>query len=165
MRRKIFKNNLKSIASKIMILITLLTLLITGLGLSEAEISEELRFSYFVSPEYPRVARQLRQSGDVVLTVTVDKTGRPSEIEVQAPHVLLGESAKAVVSKWRFSPLSSSHKYPIFFHYGFSGTPRECNASTIVTVDLNAPRITITVDPLPPFGPDAWSQSDDNESP
>src|SRR5262245_41265246 len=57
-----------------------------------------LRVSYFVAPEYPPLARQAMQSGDVVLTVTVDPSGKPTDISIQAPHVLLGESAKRTVS-------------------------------------------------------------------
>lgn len=130
-----------------------------GLGHSEGGVPEDMRVLYFVAPEYPRVARQLMQSGDVVLTVTVDASGKPTDIVVQAPHVILGESAKEMVPKWRFAPPPSVRKNSVFFHYGFSGTPRECNPSTILTVDLQAPRVTVTVDPLPPFGPDAFPKA------
>jgi TonB family protein len=151
--------NYKSTASRSLIVFTLLFLLLSVLRQSESQVPEDMRISYFVAPEYPRVASQLLQSGDVVLTVTVDTSGMPRDIAVQSPHILLGESAKECVSRWRFVPPSSPRKNPIFFHYGFSGNPRECNPSTIVTLDLQAPRVTVTVDPLPPFGPDAWPES------
>ena len=118
----------------------------------------DLRVTYFVSPEYPRLARQAMQSGDVVLTVTVDASGKPTDVAVQAPYPLLGGPAKETVLKWRFSPVPppSSRKGHVFFHFSFSGTPRECNPSTIVAADLEGRRVIVTVDPPPPFAPDAF---------
>ena len=118
----------------------------------------DLRVTYFVSPEYPRLARQAMQSGDVVLTVTVDASGKPTDVAVQAPHPLLEGPAKETVLKWRFSPVPppSSRKGHVFFHFSFSGTPRECNPSTVVAADLERRRVIVTVDPLPPFPPDAF---------
>ena len=99
------------------------------------------------------------QSGDVVLTVTVDPSGKVTDISVQAPHVLLGESAKRTVSQWRFDsiPPPLPRKGYVFLHYGFSGTPRDCNPATVVAADLEARRVIVTVDPRPPFAPDAFS--------
>jgi len=158
-RQPIFKQNLKGIVTKLLLACPPLIVTLAALGQSGGRIPEDMRISYFVAPEFPRVARQLMQSGDVVLTVTVDASGTPTNIAVQAPHVLLGESAKETVSKWRFIPPPFTAKNTIFFHYGFSGTPRECNPSTVVTVDLHTPRVTVTVDPLPPFGPDAFPET------
>lgn len=159
MRRAIFRKSFKRIANKLFFVFAPVVVVLLAVGHSQSRVPEDMRVSYFVSPEYPRVARQLMQSGDVALTVTVDTSGRPTEIVVKTPHVLLGESAKQTVSKWLFVPPSSTSRKHVFFHYGFSGTPRDCNPSTIVTVDLQAPRVTVTVDPLPPFGPDAFPAS------
>jgi TonB family protein len=159
MHRKDFRMSLRRIATKLVFALVSFVLMPMAISPSESGAPEDMRISYFVAPEYPRVARQLMQSGDVVVRVTVDTSGRPTDILVQGPHVLLGESAKATVSKWRFVPPPSTRNTSVFFHYGFSGTPRDCNPSTVVTVDLQAPRVTVTVDPLPPFGPDAFPSS------
>jgi TonB family protein len=99
------------------------------------------------------------QSGDVMLTVTVDASGRPTDIAVDTPHPLLGGPTKEAVSKWRFVPVAapSKRKGYVFFHFGFSGTARECNPSTVVAVDLETPRVIVTVDPRPPFDPDSFA--------
>src|SRR5262245_2665082 len=137
--RRVFKESLlKGTATRLVLTPVLVVLAPIALSLSAGEVPEETRISSFVAPEYPRVARQLMQSGDVVLTLTVDTSGRPKDIVVKAGHVLLGESATSTVSKWRFVPPPSTRNTSVFFHYRFSGTPRDCNPSTIVTVDLQA---------------------------
>jgi TonB family protein len=159
MRRPIFKKNFRSTASRVFFLSAPLILVLATLGHSQ---DGELRVSYFVSPQYPPLARQAMQSGDVTLTVTVDASGKPTDIAVDAPYTLLGGPAKETVSKWRFVPVPppSSRKGYVFFHYSFSGTPRECNPSTIVAADLENRRVIITVDPRPPFGPDAFPKTE-----
>lgn len=128
-------------------------------ALGQAPNEGDLRVIYFVSPEYPPLARQAMQSGDVVLTLTVDASGKPTDVAVQTPYPLLGGPAKETVLKWRFAPVPppSSRKGHVFLHFGFSGTPRECNPSTVVAADLERRRVIVTVDPLPPFGPDAFT--------
>jgi TonB family protein len=157
MHRAIFTESFRIIAGRLFIIIPLF--LLAALGQSERGTPEDMKISYFVSPEYPPLARQAMQSGDVVLTVTVDTSGRPTDIDVKAPYVLLGESAKQTVSNWRFVPPSSTSKKHVFFHYGFSATPRECNPRTVVAVDMQDPRLIVTVDPRPPFGSDAFPAS------
>jgi len=122
------------------------------------EVGEKPRISYFVSPAYPPLARQAMQSGDVTLTVTVDASGKPTDIVVNTPYPLLGGPTKETVSQWRFAPVPppSTRKCQVFFHFGFSGTPRECNPNTVVAVDLETPRVIVTVDPRPPFAPDVF---------
>lgn len=134
------------------------SLIVLRAALGQSTTDGNLRVTYFVSPEYPRLARQAMQSGDVVLTVTVDASGKPTDVAVQAPYPLLAGPAKETVLKWRFAPVPppSSRKGHVFFHFSFSGTPRECDPSTIVAADLEARRVIVTVDPRPPFAPDAF---------
>ncbi|MEW5980481.1 MAG: hypothetical protein AB1898_32240, partial [Acidobacteriota bacterium] len=76
------------------------------------------------------------------------------EIVFRTPaQELFGGPTKETVSKWRFEPVSapSRQRGHVFFHFGFSGTPRECNPNTVVAVDLETPRLIVTVDPRPPF--------------
>ena len=88
----------------------------------------------------------------------MDASGKPTDVAVQAPYALLAGPAKETVLKWRFAPvpLLSSRKGHVFFHFSFSGTPRECNPTTVVAADLEARRVIVTVDPRPPFAPDAF---------
>lgn len=150
MHRKIFKQNLKSIANKLFLFSSFVIL---AFAVSvQGQVEEPLRVSYFISPEYPRLARQAMMSGDVVLTVTVDATGTPKDIVFKAPYPLLGEYAKEAVSKWRFNPVSppSTRKGFVFIHYSFSGTTRDCDPSTVVAADLENLRVIVTVDPRRP---------------
>lgn len=114
-----------------------------------------LQLKYFTSPQYPRLARQAMQSGDLTVTVTVDPSGKVVEASVNSPHPLLGDGARETVMQWTFEAGSTARKANIFFHYGFSGTFRECDPVTTVTADLRIPRFIVTVDPLPPFEGDA----------
>ena len=163
MLRKTLKQHIRAAST-----VVLLGLIVVLAALGQSTNDGDLRVTYFVSPEYPRLARQAMQSGDVVLTVTVDASGKPTDVAVQAPHALLAGPAKETVLKWRFAPVPppSSRKGYVFFHFSFSGTPRECNPSTVVTADLQARRVIVTVDPLPPFAPDAFpAPSNPNKTP
>jgi TonB family protein len=56
-------------------------------------------------PEYTEAARKAKYSGTVVLNVTVDTTGRISDIRVARPLGMgLDEKAVEAVQQWRFSP-------------------------------------------------------------
>ena len=58
------------------------------------------------APVYPLYARQLEQQGLVILLVSVDKTGRPIEVQVKTSSgfPLLDASASKALWKWRFNP-------------------------------------------------------------
>jgi TonB family protein len=146
-----FSKNFKSTASRIFLLFTLLILALAVLGLSQDD--GPLRVYYFVSPEFPPLARQAMMSGDVMLTVTVDASGKPTDIAAKAPYGLLGGPAKEIVERWRFNPVAppSTRRGYVFIHYSFSGTTRDCNPRTIVAADLENLRVIVTVDPRLPF--------------
>jgi TonB family protein len=154
--RQIFSQNLRNGVNRLLFVFIVIMMQFGVIGFGQDDGA--LRVSYFVSPEYPRLARQAMMSGDVALTVTVDAAGTPKDIVFKAPYALLGEGAKEAVSKWRFNPAlpSSTRKGFVFIHYSFSGTPRDCNPSTVVAADLENMRVIVTVDPRPPFDPDAF---------
>ena len=158
MHRSIFRQSLKNTVARISLISVLLILLLGALGRSQ-NVQEGLEVRYFVSPEYPRLARQAMMSGDVVLTVTVDASGKPTDVSVKGPYALLEEGAKATVSKWRFNAVTPhfTRKRHVFIHYSFSGNARDCDPSTIVAADLESLRIIVTVDPLLPFQGDSDS--------
>ena len=157
MHNPAFGKSFKNIATRLFLVSLSVGGTLAAPGYEKSEITGRLRITYFVAPGYPPLARQAMQSGDVTLTVTVDASGRPTDIAVDTPHPLLGGPTKEAVSKWRFVPVASPFKRKgyVFFHFGFSGTARECDPSTVVAVDLETPRLIVTVDPRPPFGPDA----------
>jgi protein TonB len=57
-------------------------------------------------PLYPEAARRQGQEGLVVLSVSVDKTGRPGKIEIKSASGFesLDASAVKAVSRWKFQP-------------------------------------------------------------
>ncbi len=57
-------------------------------------------------PKYPRVSRRLREVGDVLLEVQVDREGRPGRVRVlrSSGFARLDEAAAATLAEWRFHP-------------------------------------------------------------
>jgi protein TonB len=57
-------------------------------------------------PEYPRVARQRRLSGQVLLEVSVAADGSVIQVRVKrgSGHGLLDRAALGTVQRWRFVP-------------------------------------------------------------
>lgn len=155
MLRQIFKKNSKNIVSKV-----ILVLLFGPIVFSYRSHCQErlANLTYFVAPEYPRLARQAMLSGDVHLTVTLNPDGVPKEVTFKAPHDLLGWAAKENVLKWRFDsiyPASIRTRY-VVFHYGFREKPRHCDPSTTVGIDIETLNVFVSVDPEPANEGDAF---------
>ena len=57
-------------------------------------------------PEYPELAKQMRQEGLVLLTVDVDRKGVPITVEIKqsSGYHLLDQAAIKAVSHWKFHP-------------------------------------------------------------
>lgn len=57
-------------------------------------------------PEYPQLARQMRQEGLVILRVEIDQKGIPVQVEVEqsSGYPLLDQAALKAVKRWRFQP-------------------------------------------------------------
>ena len=57
-------------------------------------------------PEYPELAKQMRQEGRVMLSVTVDRQGLPIKVEIaqSSGFRLLDQAALKAVSHWKFQP-------------------------------------------------------------
>jgi len=58
----------------------------------------------FVKPEYPKVAREARAEGKVVLQVVVGKTGDVEEVRVLKSNPLFDQAAVEAVKLWRYRP-------------------------------------------------------------
>jgi len=61
-------------------------------------------------PEYPLTARAQRQTGQVMLAVSVNALGRVDQLRVVASsgHPLLDQAALSAVRQWRFKPAEKS---------------------------------------------------------
>ncbi len=64
--------------------------------------------NYFQNPppEYPELAKQMRQEGFVMLAVDVDREGIPIKVEIKqsSGYRLLDQAAVKAVSHWKFQP-------------------------------------------------------------
>ena len=58
---------------------------------------------HHVAPEYPRMARDAKIQGVVIIQATIGVDGRVVEAEVLRPIPFLGEAALAAVRQWRFT--------------------------------------------------------------
>lgn len=59
----------------------------------------------YIPPDYPRAAQSARIAGDVVIEVTIDPSGRPTEWKVIEGHPALAEASLLVFPHWRFVPI------------------------------------------------------------
>lgn len=75
-------------------------------GPVEVEI-RQLRILSQVAPVYPALARLTRTQGVVVLRMSIDERGVPTEVTVvSGPHPLLVAEAQRVARLWRFQPMT-----------------------------------------------------------
>ncbi|GLH70215.1 hypothetical protein GETHPA_17480 [Geothrix rubra] len=63
-----------------------------------------VRVLHQVTPVYPALARMTRVQGAVVLLMTIDESGAPTEVKVLAGHPGLQEAALQAARQWRFEP-------------------------------------------------------------
>ena len=67
-------------------------------------VVREPRVSKLVPPIYPKLARQARVAGTVVLEAIVTADGKVAEIKVISGHPLLVEAAINCVKQWEYEP-------------------------------------------------------------
>jgi protein TonB len=58
------------------------------------------------APEYPELAKQMRQEGLIILAVDVDREGLPIKVEINqsSGFRLLDQAALKAVGHWKFQP-------------------------------------------------------------
>lgn len=66
-----------------------------------------------VAPVYPPIARQLGITGVVVVTTTVDATGKVIKAESTSGNKLLAPSAIDAVKQWKFAPGDATQTFPV----------------------------------------------------
>jgi len=63
-----------------------------------------------VLPEYPAIAKQMRQQGAVVLMATIGKDGRVENVQpLRGPALLVGPAIRAV-EQWQYRPYILNHE-------------------------------------------------------
>jgi protein TonB len=65
---------------------------------------KEPRLLKLVPPVYPRLARNARVTGTVVLEAIVTEEGKVAEIKVISGHPLLVQAAIDCVKEWEYEP-------------------------------------------------------------
>jgi TonB family protein len=71
------------------------------------EVDSLPEISNVVRPEYPPVAKRMRASGTVILSVLVAENGKPAEVRIlrdAGGNTGLGQAAVSAVRKWTFKP-------------------------------------------------------------
>jgi TonB family protein len=59
-------------------------------------------------PTYPEIAKRMRVSGIVRLSVTVDTEGKVTDVKPLSGNTMLSQAAAEAVRRWRFEPGSES---------------------------------------------------------
>ena len=59
---------------------------------------------YNPAPQYPQMARIAHITGDVVLKITIDRTGQVRDIAATEGHPILIQSSIDAVKQWKYRP-------------------------------------------------------------
>lgn len=89
------------------LLLAMILLLGMSVAQSTPELSQEEAVALLttrVAPVYPALARQARIQGDVVIRLTIDVGGLPTDIRLVSGHPMLSPAALDAVKQWRFRP-------------------------------------------------------------
>ena len=77
-------------------------------GHSKSGVMVKANPNYFQNPppEYPELAKQMRQEGLVILAVDVGSDGTPIKVEIEqsSSYRMLDQAALKAVSYWKFQP-------------------------------------------------------------
>lgn len=69
-----------------------------------AGAADERAVKLKTQPTYPEIAKRMRVSGVVRLTVTVDADGKVTDVKPLSGNGMLSAAAEEAVRKWRFEP-------------------------------------------------------------
>lgn len=72
---------------------------------------------HFSAPVYPAVARAVRATGTVIVSVEIDEKGRVLSAKAITGHPLLQRSAENASKKWSFSSLPGLHFVALRFEF------------------------------------------------
>lgn len=63
-----------------------------------------------VQPEYPKMAKQMKLTGQVELDAVIDDSGKVESVKVIKGNPLLTGSARAALKQWKFTPIERNGK-------------------------------------------------------
>ncbi len=70
-----------------------------------------------VPPTYPAIARQMGITGTVIVTTTVDPTGKVLKAESTSGNKLLATAAIDAVKQWKFAPGDTTETFPVTINF------------------------------------------------
>jgi TonB family protein len=70
-----------------------------------------------VPPTYPPIARQMGITGAVVVTATVDPSGKVIKAESTSGNRLLASAAIEAVKQWKFAPGDNTETFPVTINF------------------------------------------------
>jgi TonB family protein len=70
-----------------------------------------------VPPVFPPIARQMGLSGTVIVTTTVDASGKVIKAESTSNSKLFVNAAIDAVKQWKFAPAESTDTFPITINF------------------------------------------------
>lgn len=79
---------------------------------------------------YPPLARQARISGAVKLQVSVDRSGKITELVVVSGHPLLVETASRNAQLWKFAPMNEPVTIPLTYSFLLEGSLQKTTFTT-----------------------------------
>jgi TonB family protein len=80
-------------------------LLVLG-SLAAAGRADQRAVKQRVTPVYPEIAKRLRVTGVVKLTVSVSADGKVTDVKTVSGNHMLSTAAEDAVYKWKFAPAS-----------------------------------------------------------
>jgi TonB family protein len=85
---------------KVLLALVLTVLCFAGFVFAQAKKPKVLK--YF-APQYPPAPRAVRATGEVVIAVKIDKSGKVTEAKVESGHPLLRATCEILAKDWVFS--------------------------------------------------------------
>ena len=73
-----------------------------------AKAADERAVKSRVQPVYPEIAKRMRITGEVRLSVTVDANGAVTGVQTVSGNRMLSTAAEDAVRRWKFEPGSAS---------------------------------------------------------
>jgi len=70
-----------------------------------------------VPPTYPPIARQLGITGTVIVTATVDASGKVIKVDSTSGNKLLSASAIEAVKQWKFAAGDGTQTFPVSVNF------------------------------------------------
>jgi TonB family protein len=102
--------------------LVVLPLAIIGFGLvaiAQSPNSDSIPVVSAVAPMYPPIARTANATGDVTLTVEIDRDGKVTSVESKSGHPLFRKSAEEAARRWVFGTSATSAKRKVTLTFLF----------------------------------------------